>query len=119
KYFSKFKENDHLLKNQPIKKMSTLTQRLLDSIDYDSVAKRRKLNWEYMNSKLSQTNLLSFDILPNTVPMVYPYFIKKGFELKQNLIKNRVFVPTYWPNVLKWTNSFELEYEFTKNILAL
>ena len=34
-------------------------------------------------------------------PMVYPYLTEDS-SLRQKLIENKIFVATYWPNVMKW-----------------
>lgn len=39
--------------------------------------------------------------------------------LKQYLIRNQVFVATYWPNVLEWCKEGEVEYEMAKGIVHL
>jgi len=118
-FYSSFRSNDISFKNQPIKKMSKLTQRLLSSIDYNSVAESRKQNFEYLNSKLSSTNLLSLNLSSNSVPLVYPYFFDSGAELKKKLIENKIFVATYWQNVLEWTSENDFEYKLAKCLLPL
>jgi len=118
-FYGTFKSNDDSLMNQPIKKMSKLTQRLLSSIDYNSVAESRKQNFEYLNSKLSSTNLLSLNLSSNSVPLVYPYFFDSGAELKKKLIENKIFVATYWQNVLEWTSENDFEYKLAKCLLPL
>ncbi|MFA5648815.1 MAG: hypothetical protein WC951_10975 [Bacteroidales bacterium] len=118
-FYAAFVSNDDSLMNQPIKKMSKLTQRLLSSIDYNSVAESRKQNFEYLNSKLSSTNLLSLNLSSNSVPLVYPYFFDSGAELKKKLIENKIFVATYWQNVLEWTSENDFEYKLAKCLLPL
>ena len=118
-FYGTFKSNDDSLMNQPIKKMSKLTQRLLSSIDYNSVAESRKQNFEYLNSKLSKNNLLNLNLSSNSVPLVYPYFFDSGAELKKKLIENKIFVATYWQNVLEWTSENDLEYKLAKCLLPL
>ena len=118
-FYGTFKSNDDSLMNQPIKKMSKLTQRLLSSIDYKSVAESRKQNFEYLDSKLSKNNLLNLNLSSNSVPLVYPYHVDLGAELKKKLIDNKIFVATYWPNVSKWTKDTALENKITKDLIAL
>jgi hypothetical protein len=40
--YTDFSENDKSLENQPIKRMSNLTERILSGIDYQSIKKQRK-----------------------------------------------------------------------------
>ena len=51
--------------------------------------------------------------------MVYPYLINDGNDLKKKLIQNKVFVATYWPNVLELSESDSFEYILTNNVLAI
>ncbi len=119
-FYGAFVSNDDSLMNQPIKKMSKLTQRLLASIDYKSVAEIRKRNFEYLDSKLSKNNLLNLDLSSNFVPLVYPYLVDSGVELKEKLINKKIFVATYWPNVRKWIE-FNDAYEINlhNNLLPI
>ena len=43
--FADFRRVDDGLDNQPIRKMSKLTQRMMQSIDYEAIAKKRKKNY--------------------------------------------------------------------------
>ena len=116
--FDQFKSNDLSFVNQPIKYMSLITKRLLENIDYSKKAKIRKKNFSYLHTKLKALNQLRFDLSEDSVPMVYP-FLTKRMDLKQKLIDNKVFVATYWPNVLEWCDVNSLEYKFAKQIIHL
>jgi len=120
KYYPKFKENDDSLIGQPIKKMSKLTQSLMKNIDYDKVAEIRFNNFNYLHSKLKDANEIIIDTVSITVPMVYPYLVKNGSEIKKKLISNKIFVATFWPNVREWDNDKEsYENYLAANLLAI
>ena len=106
--YNDFKTNDDSLINQPIKLMSKLTKAILESVDYNKVAKIRRDNFEFLHKKLKDLNVLNFDLDNESVPMVYPFLIKRD-GLKQELINNKIFVATYWPMVKEKapTDSFE------------
>lgn len=118
-FYSLFRSNDISFKGQPIKKMSNLTQRLLTSIDFKSIAEKRKRNYEYLSSKLTDTNLLNINMTRSSVPLVYPYLANVGVELKKKLIQNKVFVATYWPNVLEWCKKESFESRLTSNLVNI
>lgn len=120
KFFHIFKENDNELIGQPIKLMSNLTIRLLSSIDYDLAGHKRRMNFIYLHKHLKGTNQLKFDIKETEIPMVYPYLVNNGYKLKKELIENKVFVATYWPNakdLLEGQDSWELYIK--DNLIAL
>lgn len=118
-HFQVYKENSKILSNQPIKEMSNLTKRLLSSIDNDNIKMKRNNNFLYLHDHLSDTNKLNFNINGNTAPMVYPYLVDNGGQLKVKLIESKIFVATYWPNVLNWAEKNSFEYTLTNNLLAL
>ena len=96
--YNDFKQNDESLVGQSIKQMSTLTAKILSSIDYETIKKRRLSNYRYLDAALRQTNELHLELQEDQIPMVYPYFIEDD-ALKQRLISNKINEATYWPNV--------------------
>ena len=113
-----FRKNDDSLGNQEIKWMSKLTESLLSGIDYEEAKQRRRENYALLDYALKDSNLIHFELNDETVPMVYPYLTNEP-SLRKTLIGNRVFVATYWPNVVDWTISGMLEYELAKKLIPL
>ena len=116
--YEDFVSNEASLNNQDIKQMSSLTQLLLASIDYESCIEKRKENFNFLHLKLQATNKLKIDVLTIGVPMVYPYWSDNNI-LKQKLLDNKVYTPTYWANVLDWSGEDSLEFSMTKKIIYL
>lgn len=107
--FADFRKVDDGLDNQPIRKMSKLTQRIMQSIDYEAAAKKRRENFQMLHEVLGEKNNLVLPFDEDAVPMVYPFLAPiKG--LREKLIENKVFVARYWPNVLDWTTKDDIEY---------
>ena len=107
--FGAYHENEDKLEHQPICIMSRLTQRLMQSIDYDDVAKRRRANYKLLHKALGEENNLKLTLDEDAIPMVYPFF-SSDEGLREKLIENKIFVARYWPNVLEWTTKEDLEY---------
>lgn len=116
--YEDFKINDNNLRGQPILQMSKLTKVLLCNIDYEFVKKRRRANFFSIHNQLSKFNELIFKTDVESVPMVYPFMINQN-DLKQKLIDNKIYVATYWSNVLEWCNIEDIEYKLTIGILPL
>ncbi len=117
--YTEFKDNSHLLSEDPMKQMSGLTYRLLKSIEFEEVKYRRRQNCEYVRQALEPYNLLKIPDMRNFVcPMIYPYRTKET-TLRDRLINNNIFVATYWPNVFRWCDRKSLEYTFAQNIIPL
>ncbi len=114
-----FKDNSHKLVDEPIKRMSCLTSRLIDNVDFDKVRSIRRENFSILHKVLCKTNKL---FIPSTdsfeCPMVYPYWAEDD-SLRAKLIDHKIFVATYWPNVLSWVDNVSLEYSLVKNIIPI
>lgn len=129
--FSDFRRVDDGLDNQPIRWMSKLTKRLMQSIAYKDVAKQRRENFLQLHEALKGTNILTttphtalYDnhretwFTDDTVPMVYPY-LTNHINLREHLIQNKIFVPCYWTNVLQWTNENSTEHLLAQKMIPL
>lgn len=116
--FTDFRKADDSLDNQPICKMSRLTERMMKSIDYTAVKERRRENFKLLHEALESSNQIEVKLDDEAVPMVYPYMTDKA-GLREHLIKNKVFVAKYWPNVLEWTEGKSTEYHLVQNLLPL
>lgn len=116
--YADFREQSKRMVGQPTKLMSNLTAQMMKGIDYRSVAQRRRENYKYLHQHLGEANQLSFDLDEEAVPMVYPYMIRDG-RLKQKLIDGRIYVPTYWPNVLEWISEKDFESLLVRNTCFL
>src|SRR5699024_7657711 len=106
------------LENKPIKTMSRLTQQLLKGIDYSSIAKQRRENFNYLNAKIGEHNQLSFHNVDDEVPLIYPLLTEKH-NLRKQLLDYRIYTPQYWPNVLEWADDISWEYKLTQNLVCL
>jgi hypothetical protein len=116
--FIEFQNNEIQLNEEPLKHMSNLTQQLINSIEYEDAKKLRNSNYSYLHSVLGDTNELKLDFDDSLSPLTYPYLSsRKG--LKKELIDNKIFIATYWPNVLEINDESCLEYIYAKNILHL
>ena len=116
--YADFREQSHLLVGQPIKRMSKLTERLMQSIDYEDVANCRRKNFLFLHGALQESNRLQFSLEDDAVPMIYPYLTVQDV-LRNNLIKNKVFVAKYWPNVLNWSAPSSQDYILAEGIIPL
>jgi hypothetical protein len=107
--YQDFRDTSKALVGQPIKRMSRLTQRMMQGIDYDAVAKQRRANYQLLHEALGKENNVELPLEDDAVPMVYPYLVPvKG--LREKLIENKVFVARYWPSVLEYTTPDDIDY---------
>lgn len=118
--YQDFINSNNSIKDQPLLMMSKLSHSIMKSLDFDEIKALRIKNYKILHKSLKDRNdLKGIDLKTNDVPMVYPYRLKRANELRKVLIENRIFVPIYWPNVLKWCSTKFNSYQLTNEILAL
>jgi hypothetical protein len=119
KGFDEFHRNEHLLAHQPMRRISDLTAGLLSSLNYSRVMEIRRKNFEYLHSHLEKINELMVEkSADNSVPMIYPFLVKSGKDIKGRLIKEHIYVATYWPNVFDRCEVKSWEYYLASNLVA-
>jgi hypothetical protein len=102
------------------KVMSPLTDHLLERLPYEKNLERRLVNYDYFQSKFDQTNeLRGVAKSGSESPLCYPLLLPQGGVIRKYLIENRVFVPTYWENVVHRCNSETFEYHLATNLIPL
>lgn len=116
-YYLDFKKVSSIFKDEPVKKMSKLTNNLLGAIDYHYIMKRRNLNFSFLHEKLSTTNKLK--LTDTKGPFAYPYYVENGITIRKKLASKNIFIPTLWPEILKNENKDSIEYKYASNILPL
>lgn len=114
-----FAQSSERIKKSGMMWMSKLTKLLLSSINFDWIKIVRRSNYDTLASALDKTNLLETPSAFNVAcPMVYPYRTKNT-DLRQKLIDNKIFVATYWPNVINSEPKDSTEYLLATEILPL
>ena len=116
KYFEYYKECEKKISEEPVLKMSRITKNILGAIDYHQVKKKRTENLNTLNSRLRRINKLKFEEIEGAY--TYPLYIENADETRKKLIKNKIFIPTLWPNVIT-ENKDKTAYEYATKILPL
>lgn len=116
--YKNFLQNEKELQREPLKKMSNLTRKLMSAIDYDKAKRQRVENFRFLHHNLSSSNKCSLNLDLPLAPMIYPYICNQK-KLREKLIANRIFVASYWPNILDNCSKNSLEYYFAKTIIPL
>lgn len=116
-FYFEYKENENFFANEPIKRMSKLTENLLHGIDYEFVKKKREENFGILHDELKKINKLQL-----TVPkgaFMYPLYVENGDIIRKKLQQKKIYIPKLWPDVFEICNKSELEYDMAENILPL
>jgi hypothetical protein len=99
------------------KQMSKLTERILSSIDFDSVSKKRRENFLFLHKELGKDNQLSVDASSITAPLCYP-LLTGDSGLRGKLINKRIFISTYWTDAISRISD-EWTEKLVRNLLPL
>lgn len=116
-FYSEYAANNDMFFDEPLKRMSKLTENILHGIDYDFIEKRRTDNFRLYHENLSSVNKLSLTIPKGA--FMYPLYIENGTSVREKLKDMKIYIPTLWPNVLVDCCESETEYDMARNILPL
>lgn len=102
----------------PAKRMSPLTRKLLQSIDWQLAAHKRLQNYSTLHAALAPINRLQLPAQPAFATMCYPLVC--GIPgLRDELIDAGVALPLYWPEVIATTSADETENLLARTLLPL
>lgn len=97
--FAFFQANEARLNELAPKTMSKLTAGLVALADHEAIKARRRANHALLHEVLGSRNQLAIDPTLSAVPMAYP-FLSDDPDLRARLIAARIYVPTFWPDLL-------------------
>lgn len=117
--YNEFLKNDASLSGLPVKRMSSLTEKLLSSAEWQGARMSRLKNFKYLHSFFSVHNELDIPLTDITTPLCYPLLVKEGASLRKRLINERIFVPQYWPEVLDFKVLNEFEKRLLKDLVCI
>ncbi|MCL7743681.1 hypothetical protein LV476_01780 [Guyparkeria hydrothermalis] len=117
--YQQYKEAEQAIGASPVLGMSKLTERLLHSVDREAAKAARNMNARYLHEQLREYNQLNLDFGTDPAPLCYPLLPNVKTASRADLIKNRVFVPSYWPEVLTRVEEGSFEWNLVNNGLFL
>ena len=116
-FYPEYAANNNFFENEPIKRMSKLTENLLHGIDYERVRQRRTENFAFLHERLHGINRLNLTIPEGA--FMYPLYLETWAEIRKKLQAMKIYIPTLWPSVFALCGKMEPEYDMAKNILPL
>lgn len=117
--YQNYKKNENNISNIGIHSMSNLSKQIISNINFEYIKEKRNRNFSIINSYLSDINLLNIPAIETfSCPMAYP-LLTDDTSLKEILINNRIYIPTFWPNIFKWCKIDSLEYKLGSNLIAI
>jgi hypothetical protein len=116
-FYGEYAANNDLFFDEPLKRMSKLTENILHGIDYDFIEKRRTDNFRLYHDKLASVNMLELNIPKGA--FMYPLYVENGMIIREKLRNMKIYTPTLWPNVLDTCKKTDIEYDLAVNIVPL
>jgi hypothetical protein len=110
--------SEKLVAQYPMRAMSKLSARILESIDYANIASRRIKNFQYLHNRLGSSNQLRFNNDIECVALTYPY-LNNNARIRNQLLTNNIFTATYWDEVIQSAGSSKLERYYAEYIVHL
>ena len=118
--YADFKAAEATLEDTEPRRMSRLTERMLEAIDFEQVRVRRNANFHVLHELLGKSNRLDFDPAPVDGPLCYPLLPARPHpDMRAELYGRRILVATYWPEALGRVAASSLEAALTRNCLPL
>jgi hypothetical protein len=117
-FYAEFCASERRLGGRPLRRMSALTEALLNGIDYEHARRTRRRNFRHLHAALGAANRLRIDADGIDGPMVYP-FLSSDPALRQRLIARKVYVATYWKEVLHSAQASAWEKELVEHLVPL
>lgn len=100
-----------------IKRMSVLTQKMLQSVDYDFLAEKREKNFRVLFDQFFGINQLKLS-MEGYAPFVYPLLVAIP-NLREKIVSKKIYVPQWWKYLLTEVPDTSVEAWLSKWLLPL
>jgi hypothetical protein len=100
------------------KAMSCLTRKLFQTLDVEAARLQRNINFGVLHTALGAVNKFPMQAQAINGPLSYPWLVHDT-TLRSKLIAERIFVPTYWPEVHSRAAADSWASRYVERCLAL
>lgn len=116
-YYQKYAAAEARIDERDIKGMSWMSQYIMNAVDYDVVAEKRRKNFRFLHEKLAGLNRI--DVKETEGPYAYPFYAEDGEMLRNKMITQKIYIPVLWGNVLHSVRADSVESRYVRNILPI
>lgn len=95
-FYARYVSNNHLFKDEPLKRMSLMTENLLHGIDYQYIQQKRTDNFRHLHELLGSMNQL--DVTVPEGAFAYPLLLENAAQIRKMLIADKIYIPVLWPD---------------------
>ena len=82
-----------------------------------AIKAKREENYHLLTELLPSESIFN-QVIPEG-PFAYPYYHEDGLALRKWLAGRKIFVPTYWRNIIDHFDEDTMEYDWAANVLPL
>jgi hypothetical protein len=76
-------------------RMSDLSAAILQIVDWSTIKKRRRRNYEFLSSELGDLAIFH-DLSPAVVPLGFPIRLPNRERVRRSLFNDRIYPPVHW-----------------------
>ena len=116
-FFNDYQVNEEIIEKLPLLYMSKVTCNILKGINYEYIKNKRTDNFAYLHNKLKSYNNINVNVVEGA--FMYPFLIQGGNELREKLIRKKIYIPTFWKNVLLNNDINRIERNLAYNLVCL
>lgn len=116
-FYSDYVENNKMFRIQDVKEMSAVTRNIMRGLDYEYIINRRTENFKILDVEFGKINKIKLHVVEGA--FMYPLYIEYGEEIRKCLQKEKIYIPTLWPDVFDICTPDDLEYDMARNILPI
>ncbi len=116
-FYSEYVANNKRFADAEIATVSAITRNLMRAADEKKAAKIRTQNFKALHAAFQGKNALRLNV-PHGA-FAYPLYVKNGAEIRKQLQKENIYIPTLWPDVFEVAKEDSFEYRLAQNILPI
>jgi len=96
-YLSLFKHGEKLINSDLFASMSSITTNKIQTIDFESIKKKRKENATFLIKELENLEILPIVNCNKGVPLFIPIRLKNRDKIRRVMFSKEIFCPVHWP----------------------
>jgi len=121
-WYASYVEVERGIRDEGMRGMSILTERLLEGIDYQAIATRRHANLACLHAAFAGRNRYELPMHSGLAPMCYPLLLESASEaerVRAQLARQRIYTATYWKDVLEADGDCDVARRWSTCMLPL
>ena len=99
-------------------RMSDLSEAILQIVDWSTIKKRRRRNYEFLSSELGDLAIFP-DLSRDVVPLGFPVRLPNRDRVRRSLFNDRIYPPVHWDVAGLVPSEFAASHRLASQIMTL